>query len=344
MMMNPSQNSKRRPIMKSPALFLVGLCVFLLSGSVFGPKPQISNTPQAAINRPWGQLDEMIAEQEAEVANIRPGNESKIYWTNSIRQTEYCIVYLHGFSASGVEANPMHHELARRYGMNLYAPRLFAHGITAEDAMFELTVEDYVNSAKEAIAIGKKMGEKVILMGSSTGCTLSLYLATGDPQVVGLLLLSPNIKIAQRGVSLFTGPFGLQIARMFVGSHIEWSHPNQEVKKYWTMRYRTEALVQLQILVKATMKKKTFQQVTQPVFLGYYYKNKEEQDNVVSVKAMLRMFEQLGTPDELKTKVAFPKAGTHSIVSPLHSQDTKRVKYQLQKFIENTLKIPPLEQ
>ncbi len=288
------------------------------------------------------ELEQVIAQKDADIEGLRPNNENKIYWAEPIRQTKYCLVYLHGFSASGMDADPMHRELAQRYGMNLYVPRLFAHGITDEDAMLELTVEDYVNSAKEAVAIGKKMGNKVILMASSTGGSLSLYLAAEDPQIIGLLLLSPNIRIANRSAALFAGPFGLKLARLFVGSHVIWSHPNEDVKKYWTMRYRTEALVQLQIFIKAAMKKKIFQQVRQPVFLGYYYKNKKEQDDVVSVAAMLRMFRQLGTPEALKCKVAFPGAATHSISSPLHSEETERVQHQLQSFIENILDIAPL--
>ena len=323
-------------------IFLSGLFLLLLPSCILGPKPAISNAPQAAIDRPLMELEEIVAQKDEGVLGLRPDNGGKIYWADSIRQTKYCLVYLHGFSASGMEANPMHRELAQRYGMNLYVPRLFAHGITAEDAMLDFNAEDYVDSAKEAISIGKRMGKKLILMGCSTGSSLSLYLAAEDPEIVGLLLLSPNIKIAVTGASLFSGPLGLQIARLVQGSHISWSHPNEDVKKYWTMRYRTEAFVQLQIFVNATMKKAIFREVEQPVFLGYYYKNKEEQDNVVSVAAMLRMFGQLGTPDELKDEVAFPEAATHTICSPLHSEHTENVKYQLQEFIENTLKISPL--
>ena len=321
---------------------LYGLFLLFLPSCILGPRPSISNTPQAAIDPPLDELEQKVIQKDEGVAGLRPDNESKIYWADSVRQTEYCLVYMHGFSASGMEADPMHRELAQRYGMNLYVPRLFAHGITAEDAMLDFNGEDYVNSAKEAVAIGKKMGKKVILMGCSTGCSASLYLAAEDPDIVGLLLLSPNIRVANRTAFLLSGPFGLQIARLFMGSHVTWSHPNENVEKYWTMRYRTEAVVQLQRFIKSAMKKSIFKQVEQPVFLGYYYKNKKEQDNVVSVAAMLRMFRQLGTPDELKEEVAFPEAATHTICSPFHSEETEKVQDQLQKFIENTLNISPL--
>jgi len=322
---------------------LSSLCLLLLNACVLGPRPQISSAPHAAIDCPLGKIEQRVAEKEEGLIGLRSGNESKIYWFDSIQQTEYCLVYLHGFSASGAEADPMHRELAQRYGMNLYAPRLFAHGITAEDAMLEFAVEDYVNSAKEAVAIAKRISKKVILLGCSTGSSLSLYLAAEDPDIVGLLLLSPNIKIASAGMSLFSGPFGLQIARMILGRHFSWSHPDEEVANHWTMHYRTEALVQLQIFVKTAMKKTVFRQVEQPVFLGYYYKNKKEQDDVVSVAAMRRMFRQLGTLEESKHEVAFTEAGTHTICSRWHSKELENVQDQLQQFIENTLRITPLQ-
>lgn len=324
-------------------VFVSALYLLILPSCILGPRPQISGKPLPAIDRPLDELKQMVAENEESVVGIRPNNQSKIYWFDPARQTKYCLLYLHGFSASRGEADLMHSELAQRYGMNLYVPRLFAHGITAEDAMLEFTVEDYVNSAKEAVAIAKRMGDKVIIMGCSTGSSLALYLAAEDPDIVGLLLLSPNIKIANPVAPLFSGLFGLPIARILLGKHFDWSHPNKAVETYWTMHYRTEALVQLQIFMKTAMKKAVFRQVEQPAFLGYYYKNKKEQDTVVSVAAMRKMFRQLGTPAELKTEIAFPEAGTHTICSRWHSKETEKVKYQLQQFIENTLKIEPLQ-
>lgn len=329
-------------ILKWTGLVLLGLILVLVLVYFLGPRPQkpvLDNSPQAAISSPLAEIEQLVAQKDEDVAGLRPNNEGKIYWADSIRQTDYCLVYLHGFSASGMEADPMHRELAQRYGMNFYAPRLFEHGITTQDALLNFNAKDYVNSAKEALAIGKKMGKKVLLLSCSTGGSLSLYLAAKDTEISSLLLLSPNIKIANPAASLLSGPWGLQIARMVYGSHRSWDPPNKGVKQYWTHRYRTEALIQMQLFLEATMKKKVFQQVKQPVFLGYYYKNEEEQDQVVSVAAMLKMFEQLGTPDELKKKVAFPKAENHIICSVWHSKDLKNVQQQLQVFIENSLKI-----
>ena len=43
------------------------------------------------------------------------------------------------------------------------------HGIDTVDALINLTADEYWESAKQALAIGKQLGKKVILMGTSTG-------------------------------------------------------------------------------------------------------------------------------------------------------------------------------
>jgi hypothetical protein len=108
---------------------------------------------------------------------------------------------------------------------------------------------------------------------------------------------------------------------------------------YWTLKYRIEALVEFQNLLSHTMKPKVFAKVKCPVFLGYYYKNENEQDNTVSVPAMLKMFDELGTPDALKKKMAFPEAGAHVIASYIRSKDWQGVERETDKFLSEIVKL-----
>jgi hypothetical protein len=88
-------------------------------------------------------------------------------------------------------------------------------------------------------------------------------------------------------------------------------------------------------MLQDTMTPETFNAVTCPVFMAYYYKNEEEQDKVVSVSAMLDMFDQLGTASELKHKQAFPDTGNHVIASELRSKDWSSVLEASQHFIQH---------
>ena len=153
-------------------------------------------------------------------------------------------------------------------------------------------------------------------MSTSTGGTLSLKLAAEFPELIhGLILLSPNVAINNSAAFLLSKPWGLQIARsVYKGNYrITDTDFASEGCRYWNCKYRLEAVVYLQQLVESTMTKETFSKVKMPVFLGYYYKDELNQDKVVKVDAMLKMFDQLGTPENMKQKVAFPEAGDHPI-------------------------------
>ncbi|UII80823.1 carboxylesterase [Flagellimonas sp. CMM7] len=318
------------------AIAIIAVIYFL------GPRVEKPNLDKTlpVVSSDLVQLEKWINIKEKAITNIKPENEAQIIWFDSIpSKTEYSIVYLHGWSASKMEGNPLHIETARRYGCNLYLPRLAGHGLNEEEAMLKLTADKVLGSAKEAIAVAKKLGNKVIIMATSTGGTLALHLAGGDEDIAGILLYSPNIEIYDKNAKLLAGPWGVNLAKAVKKSDYHEFEASEEKKKYWTSKYRVEALTHLQALVDNTMIPETFQKVTQPVFLGYFYKNDSVQDNVVSVPAMLNMYEELGTEASLKRKVAFSNVEDHVMTSSITSKDLASVKRETEKFFEEVLQI-----
>ena len=288
-------------------------------------------------------IDDYVSKNESNF-KIKANNEAKIIWADSSHQvTEYAIVYLHGFSASQMEGDPVHRNIAKQFNCNLYLARLAEHGLTGSDAMLNLTAENLWVSAKEAYAIGKKIGKKVILMSTSTGGTLSLKLAANFPEIAGLILYSPNIEINNPSAFLLKDPWGLQIARMVQGSkfnNVAYTHKN--FPKYWNPHYRLEATVALENLIEATMNEQLFKKVNQPCLALYYYKDDAHQDKVVKVGATQRMFTQISTPDHLKVIKAMPKTENHVLASPLVSKDAEGVEKETAKFIaEKIIKVLP---
>ncbi len=281
-------------------------------------------------------LEREINQREAAISNLKENNQARIVWFDSIpRKTKYSLVYLHGWSASQEEGAPLHRETAKRYGCNLYLSRLAGHGLQEKEAMLTLTADQLLDSAKEAIAIGKQLGEKVILMATSTGGTLALYLAGKDPDIDGLILYSPNIEIYDSTAKFLDDPWGLQIAKLVKGSdYHEYEANSPEKEQYWVTKYRLESLTQLQALMEETMTQETFASVEQPVFVGYFYKNDSIQDKVVSVPAILEMYEALGTAKANKRKVAFPEAGDHVLASYVVSKDLESVRDETFSFLE----------
>ena len=320
-------------------LKVLALLIMVLAAAFFlGPKVEKPSLDQTTpeFTSDLVALEKEIVQKETSTPNIKSDNQARIIWNDSIPQkTDYSIVYLHGWSASQEEGEPVHIETAKKYGCNLYLPRLAGHGISEKEAMLNLTAEDLLQSAEEALAVGKQLGDKVILMGTSTGGTLALHLAKNDPDVVVLLLYSPNIEIFDPNAKLMTGPWGLQVLRAVKGGDYHEFDTDIDLKnQYWTTKYRIEALTQLQALLDVTMSKEAFAEVTQPVFMGYYFKDEIHQDSVVSVPAMLKMFDDLGTPKELKKKVAFPNAGDHVMTSYITSKDLESVKKETNNFLE----------
>jgi pimeloyl-ACP methyl ester carboxylesterase len=326
-------------------LYFIGVLIIVY---LFGPRP---DEPKYSKTMPVVPaitgLDKYVAALEA-AHKLRPNNEARIVWANDSakQQTDYAIVYVHGFSASQEEGNPVHRNIARQFGCNLYLSRLAEHGIDTTEQLQNLTADNYWETAKEALAIGKQLGKKIILMGTSTGGTQALQLAATYPDdVAALILYSPNIAINDNNAWLLNNHWGLQIARLVKGG--KYHNPADErpiYKQYWNKPYRLEALVTLEEMLETTMNKETFNKVKQPVLLLYYYKDEQHQDNVVKVSAMKEMFSQLATDTAHKRSIALPNTGDHVIASPIKSKDVESVEKETKRFFEEVLKINPITQ
>lgn len=319
-------------------IFAALLVILFLSGPK-PPKPELdASLPEIRVE--IDQMESYIREKESHLP-VKPDNESKIIWENdSLKaKTACCLLYLHGFSASGYEGFPTHINFARRFRANAYIPRLASHGLNVSDPLLDMTPDSLYDSAKEALQIARKLGDQVIIMSTSTGGTLSLKLAAEFPdQIAGLLMLSPNIRINNPSAFLLSGHWGLPIARTFFDGKYRYLNDNQNSSecRYWNCFYRLEAIVYLQQLVDATMNEKLFRRVKTPVFLAYYYQDEAHQDQTVRVDAMLKMFDQLGTPDDLKQKQAF-NAETHVIGCEMFSKVQPQVEQACIRFAEKVM-------
>lgn len=327
--------------MKAIKYFLISVAALILVYFV-GP-----TMPKSVLNQNLptiqGSVVNYVTSMEGKPGlKIKAGCEAKIVWANdSTRQaTEYVLLYLHGFSASWREGFPVNEEFAKKFGCNAFFARLAAHGEISDNPLLDMTSDRLYESAKEALVIAHQLGQKVVIMGCSTGCTLALKLVADFPGLVaGMILYSPNVQIKNRTAVLLSGHWGLQIAQLNFGGKFRVldNDPNGEVCKYWNCTYRAEATVYLQQLLDNTMSKEQFDKVKCPVFVGYYYKDEQNQDEIVEVKASLQMFKELGTPDNQKRLVDFPNAGNHVLCSPLYSGAVPEVKNATFQFAEEIL-------
>jgi pimeloyl-ACP methyl ester carboxylesterase len=329
--------------MRSRKLVRITFPILLVVAIYFvGPRPESPkyNSTIPSVPSEPAQLETYVASNES-AHKLKPDNEARIVWADSTKQkTEYAVVYLHGFSASQKEGDPVHVRFAKEFACNLYLARLADHGIDTTEQLLNFTADRIWESAKEALAIGNQIGRKVILMSTSTGGTVALKLAADYPDKVHALInLSPNIAINNPAAFLLNDPWGLHIARMVMGGKYRDNRSTEEKALYWNTQYRLESTVQLEELLETTMTPSLFQRITQPSLTLYYFKSEDEQDPEVKVSAMLEMHKNLGTPENMKVAKAIPTAGAHVIGGSLASKDVEAVYAEIQQFAQEKLNL-----
>jgi esterase/lipase len=331
----------------------IGIVLIVVVVYLLGPKPApptYSVYPNIYKGLQASQVAIATTAAEAAVPGIKPGNQARVIWANdTVRQkTKYSILYLPGFTATAEEGAPIHTNIAKKFGCNLYIARLAQHGLQSEDAFETLTAETYWKSALEALYAAEQLGDSVLIMSTSTGGTLSLLLCANNAinsKIAGNIMMSPNIEIFDSKATILNNPWGLQIARIIKsGNYIESTDQRDIFKKHWYSKFRLEGAIAVQELIETGMNQKNFAQITQPQLLLYYFKNEQQQDNVVSVPAMQKMFASLATPSNAKVEKAVPDAGDHVIGSYIKSKDLLTVQTSIEQFLMQKKYLIPLAQ
>lgn len=286
------------------------------------------------------KLDNYLDKQESQY-DLKEGTKAQIIWNSpEPKQTEYAIIYLHGFRATHPEGDPTHRKVADHFGYNLFLSRLEEHGINSDFPLLHLTEKKLLDSARFAFEIGKKIGKKIIMMGTSTGASLALWLASQSiykDKISALILYSPLIRFYGINQYLLLNSFTRNSLELVLGEKYLIKEKNSSCAedRIWHNTYTLKAALTLGAFVEHHMQDETFSNVECPVFTGYYYKNRHNQDNVVSVSAIKEMVSELTLQSELITTTNFPEANTHVICSSLLSNCVGKVITETINFLKN---------
>lgn len=326
-------------------LFLFATAILLVIVYMLGPKSQTQSLTITFPEVPTrlSELEEYLKTREDTVKGLKPGNEAYIQWADSLnkRKTPYSIIYIHGFGAGPMEGDPVHRFLGEHFGANVFVTRLPEHGIRRSNGMEYLSAQKLADAAGEAYQIGKSLGDSVIVVGTSMGGALSLLLASQQPEISAVVLYSPAIRDKEGRLEALFRPWSkyLMEKTMTQNGSMDMKRTGEKAE-FWSEVQHLNAYESLAILLYSEMNASTFSKIHQPVFLAYYYKSEAEQDPVVSVPKMLEMYNQLGTPENLKREMAFPKSGDHVIASSITSHDWQGVLFSTIDFLENVVKVP----
>ncbi|MDO9523928.1 MAG: alpha/beta fold hydrolase, partial [Gemmobacter sp.] len=232
--------------------------------------------------------------------DLIPGTEKQIVWAGTAgARTPVSIVYLHGFSASSHEIRPVPEKVASAVGANLYYARLAGHGRNGA-AMADAMADDWITDMAEALAIGARLGDRVIVMATSTGAALATAgLGTADlrmalpgaDKVAGLIFVSPNYRLRSAAVSRALDlPLADSWLPVIAGFHRSYPAINAEHAKYWTTQYPTAAIFPMARLMRAARSADPTA-ITAPLLLIY-----SPDDQVVNPDTALAIASRWGGP------------------------------------------------
>lgn len=307
---------RRRPSPTARAVlfgFVLALAVYFLGPkNAFGPDEPTAREAPPAI----AQLDDWLARSEAAYPDIRAGLHKQVVWHGTPgARTPWAVVYLHGFTASRLETAPLANTVAHHLGANLFYTRLAGHGRTTE-AMGEPSVQDWLADAVEAVRVGERLGERVLVIGVSTGATLATWLGTRpEGQTVGAYaLISPNYGPKDKKAELINQPWGRELALRLEGETRGQLAPTDAENHAWTQVYPTRALFPMMALVKH-VRESDLSGLRAPVLALY-----SEGDQTVDPQEIKALFPRIGAERKTLVAVDYSEAvGQHVLAGDLRA-------------------------
>ncbi|MCV2358415.1 alpha/beta fold hydrolase [Paucibacter sp. TC2R-5] len=278
------------------------------------------------------QLDAHLAAAEARLHDVTPGAEKQIVWGAAGRvRAPWAVVYLHGFTATRQEMAPLPELLAQGLGGHVFYTRLSGHGRPGA-AMAGMSVAQWQADALEALALGHQLGERVLVMGTSTGATLAAWAAL-QPQgrdVAAWVLVSPNFGPKDRFAALINWSWGRALIHWVHGGVMRYKPGNATKARYWTHEYPTSALDPMMALVRQVRASK-LEAVTAPLLMLL-----SPRDSVINVADARAAFKRVGSASKCLIEVDYSEsAGQHVLAGDIEApKATATMAAQVLAFIK----------
>ena len=227
-----------------------------------------------------------------------PGTEERITRISGEAPSEWVVVAIHGFSASRQETAPLARLVAASLQANLVEARLTGHGLQ-NNALADVVAEHWLDDAHRILAEAASLGDKLIIIGTSTGATLAAAMLDqpGSDPIDTLVMISPNFMPHAAGAPWLTRPFGPVLAKLIAGDTRCFVPRNELQEKYWSTCTPTAAAVEVMRLVDRA--NRVWPERMQQRLLVFYSRD----DQVVSPKATRDAFDAVEARDKLLVEV-----------------------------------------
>lgn len=234
----------------------------------------------------------------APTEGLIPDTESRIVWADGEARTSWSVVNLHGFSATRQETAPLAETVASMLNANLYEARLTGHG-RVEQPLAGVRAEDWLQDAADALASGAAIGDKIVVIGTSTGATLAAAMLDHElaKHIDTLVMISPNFEPRDPGARWLTRPAGPLLARLAVGDTRCWEPRDELQERFWSTCYPTAAAVEMMRLVDRANR---LLPADIPQRLLMFY---SRGDMVISPKAALDVFNATASPQKAAMEI-----------------------------------------
>ena len=313
-----------KKFLKYTALIFASLAILF----ALGPRPDTNAEITFNPSIITGSLDVYLQDSESKVANLVEGAEKEIIWADPTAKspTDISVIYIHGFSATKHETRPVTDKVAEVLDANIYYARLKGHGRDGE-GMAQADFQDWANDFAEAIAIGEKIGKKIIIISASTGSTLATWGLTKpelSKNVAGIVMISPNFELHGISTWLANIPWAETILPAVAGTQRSWKPLNKDHGKWWTTNYPSKAIFPMTSMLKV-LKNIDKSTITKPAFFIY-----APEDKVIMAQEVAKVASQWGGPTKIlkieETSDPYKHVIAGDILSP---ENTNRVTYEI---------------
>lgn len=283
-----------------------------------------------------GTDPEAVVGAEESIPQIRENGRKLVVWNDpqTKRRTPLAIVYVHGFSASREEIRPVPDLIAQGLGANLFFTRLTGHGRDGP-AMADATLEKWMADLGEALSVGLSLGEKLIVISTSTGGPL-VTKALEDPKiedaVAAAIFVSPNFRVNDPFGWLLNGRLASSYVPLLLGSTRSFEPENEGHGENWTNSYPSQAVLPMADAVAAAAGVDVSAIGTPALFVF------SDADEVVDPAVTRTVAGNWGGPSEIHTVTDSPDDGQHVIAGDILSpQTTKPVAEKALKWLQTVL-------